>query len=54
MNDRIELLKELSLAFAPSGFEDEVKELIKKKITPFASDLREDALGNLIAFLPAY
>lgn len=53
MQERIELLKRLSLAFGPSGFEDEVRELIEKEISPFISDISSDSLGNLIAFLPA-
>ena len=53
MQERIELLKKLSLAFGPSGFEDEVRELIEKEISPFISDISSDALGNLIAILPA-
>ena len=54
MNERIELLKRLSLAFGPSGYEDEVKAIIKEEISPFVENLREDVLGNLIAYLPAY
>lgn len=54
MKERIELLKRLSLAFGPSGYEEEVKSIIKEEISPFVESLREDVLGNLIAFFPAY
>lgn len=53
MQEKIELLKTLSLAFGPSGLEDEVRSIIEKEISPFITDISSDALGNLIAFLPA-
>lgn len=46
-----ELLKELSLEFGPSGYEDKVKERIREIITPCVdngSELFEDKVGNLI------
>ncbi|MDR0818169.1 MAG: M42 family peptidase [Oscillospiraceae bacterium] len=43
-----DLLKKLTLADAPSGFEDEVRELIRKEAEPYADEITEDAMGNLI------
>ncbi|MCB1059066.1 MAG: M42 family metallopeptidase [Calditrichaeota bacterium] len=51
-NFYVDLLRELSDAFGPSGHEDDVRALIRKTIGPWVSDIREDALGNLIAFRP--
>jgi putative aminopeptidase FrvX len=44
-----ELLQELSDAFGVSGFEDEVREVLRARVTPFVDDVSVDALGNLIA-----
>ncbi len=46
MND---LIKKLVEAYGPSGFEDQVRELIREEIAPYADEMRVDALGNLIA-----
>lgn len=46
MND---LIKKLVEAYGPSGFEDNVRELIRPEIEAFADDVFVDALGNLIA-----
>jgi putative aminopeptidase FrvX len=43
------LLEELSNAFGVAGFEDEVRERIQTRITPFVDEVRTDALGNLLA-----
>ena len=45
-----ELLKKLSLAFGPSGCEDEVRELIYDEIKDYIDSdaCKVDALGNLI------
>jgi len=43
------LLQELSDAFGVSGFEDEVRDLIQKRITPYVDEVLIDPLGNLIA-----
>lgn len=45
----IELLEKLSLAFGPSGCEDNVSDIIREFITPFADEVFEDRLGTLIA-----
>ncbi len=44
-----ELLRKLTDAFGPSGYEDAVRELIRKEIKGYADEVRVDALGNLIA-----
>jgi putative aminopeptidase FrvX len=44
----MELLKRLSEAIGPSGFEDEVRELVEEIVTPLCDEVRTDALGNLI------
>jgi endoglucanase len=47
MND---LIKKLVEAYGPSGFEDQMRDLIRPEIEPFAGEVRVDAMGNLIAF----
>jgi endoglucanase len=47
MND---LIKKLVEAYGPSGFEDQMRELIRPEIEPYADELSVDAMGNLIAF----
>jgi len=44
-----QLLKTLTEAFAPSGYEDAVRGIILKEVKPLADDVRVDALGNIIA-----
>ncbi len=44
-----QLLKKLTEAFGPSGYESEARELVLKEIKPLADEVRVDALGNLIA-----
>jgi len=43
------LIKELTEAFGPSGYESPVREMIKKHIQGYVDVVRVDALGNLIA-----
>jgi putative aminopeptidase FrvX len=43
-----QLLKTLTETFAPSGYEDAVREIILKEVKPLADEVRVDALGNLI------
>ena len=45
----IELLRELSLAFGPSGCEGNVRDIIKEYVTPYADEIIEDKLGSLVA-----
>jgi tetrahedral aminopeptidase len=44
-----ELIKKLVEAYGPSGFEDEVRQLIRAEIEGHVDELTTDALGNLIA-----
>lgn len=46
-----ELLRNLCLAFGPSGCEDEVAELIKEQIYGACDECHTDRLGNLIAVI---
>jgi endoglucanase len=43
-------LKELSQSFGVSGYEKEVRDIIKEAINAYADEITIDALGNLIAF----
>jgi len=45
----LDLLGRLSCAFGPSGFEDEVRDLIAKEIHPFVDTSFVDPVGNLVA-----
>jgi endoglucanase len=47
--DNLEVLRDLSEAFGVSGFEDDVREMIRNLIVPVVDDVRTDSLGNLIA-----
>jgi endoglucanase len=44
-----ELVKKLVEAYGPSGFEDQMRDLIRPEIEAFADEVSVDALGNLIA-----
>ena len=44
-----ELLRELSLAFGPSGCEGNVADIIKEFIAPYADEVTSDRLGTVIA-----
>jgi len=46
----VELLEKLSNANGVTGREDEVRELMNKYLKPYVDEIREDKLGNLIAF----
>ena len=46
MQEKIELLKTLSLAFGPSGLEDEVRSIIEKEISPFITDISSNSFFN--------
>ncbi|OQY48436.1 MAG: hypothetical protein B6242_02305 [Anaerolineaceae bacterium 4572_78] len=43
------LLKKLTSVCSPSGFEDELCQVIKTEITPYADEIKVDKLGNLHA-----
>ena len=44
------MLKKLTSAFGPSGFEDEVRNIILKEISPYCDGVKVDRMGNIIAF----
>jgi len=43
-----ELIKKLTQASGPSGYESAVRNIIREELKPYASDIQVDALGNLI------
>jgi tetrahedral aminopeptidase len=47
--DTVELLKTLTDAFGPSGFEEEVRDTLRQIVEPLVDEVRVDTLGNLIA-----
>jgi putative aminopeptidase FrvX len=44
-----QLIQKLTETFSPSGYESTIRDVIRREITPFADEIRVDALGNLIA-----
>lgn len=46
----MDTIKELCVLNGASGDEDEVRSYIKEKVAPYATEMRVDALGNLIVF----
>lgn len=51
LSGELELIRELSLAFGPSGYEVPVADLIEGKIKDFCDGYTRDSMGNLIAVL---
>jgi len=47
-----DVLRAVTSAFGPSGFEDEVRETIRGLVAAFVDETRVDALGNLFALRP--
>ena len=45
----VDLIRELSLAFGPSGCEDDVRELIRPRAEAVADKVSVDRMGDLIA-----
>lgn len=45
----MELLRKLTSAFGPSGYEDKVAEIIIDEIKNSADEIRQDSMGNVIA-----
>jgi len=45
----MELLQELTEAFGPPGFEDEIREICRRELAPLVDEIEVDAMGNLIA-----
>ena len=43
------LLKQLTETFGPSGYEDNVRKLVRAEVKPLADEIKVDVLGNLIA-----
>lgn len=43
-----DLIKKLVEATSPSGFEEEIRSIIRAEVEPYADEIRIDALGNLI------
>ena len=43
------LLQTLTETFGPSGYEDEVRKIVRREVEPLADEVRVDSLGNLIA-----
>ena len=48
MEDSVRLLKTLSEARGPSGFEDEVREVVIKEMEPYVDEVVVDKWGNVI------
>lgn len=44
-----QLLKTLTETFGPSGYEENVRKLVRAEVKPLADEIKVDALGNLIA-----
>lgn len=44
-----QLLQKLTESFGPSGFEDNVREIIRAEVEPLVDEIKVDVLGNLIA-----
>ncbi len=42
------LLQQLTETFGPSGYEDNVRRLVRAEVKPLADEIKVDALGNLI------
>ena len=47
--DIVKLLRDLTQASGVSGFEEEARTVARQALEPYASTIRQDALGNLIA-----
>src|SRR5512138_938735 len=43
------LLQQLTETFGPSGYEDNVRAIVRAEVEPLADEIKVDALGNLIA-----
>jgi putative aminopeptidase FrvX len=48
----IELLQTLSRLDGPSGAEDPVRDYIRQAVTPYAKEIIEDPMGNLMVYVP--
>ena len=52
MDKTLELLKELTEAFGPTGCETDVRNIMRRELTPLAASIDQDGMGSLIATLP--
>ncbi len=52
MESALELLKELTEAFGPTGSESQVRDIMRRELTPLAASIDQDGMGNLIVHLP--
>ena len=43
------LLRQLTETFGPSGYEDNIRKLVRAEVKPLADEIKVDVLGNLIA-----
>ncbi len=46
----LELLEQLTQTFGPSGYEDEIRTVIRSRVEPLADEVRVDPLGSLVAY----
>ena len=44
-----DLIKKLTEVYGPSGNEEQIREIVRAEVEPFADEIRVDTLGNLIA-----
>lgn len=50
MPRNIQLLEKLSNAFGPSGNEEDIAEILKKELNPYADETKVDKLGNILFY----
>ncbi len=48
-DELVDILKKLSEAHGPPGFEEEIAEIIESELEGFVDEIRRDSLGNVIA-----
>lgn len=46
----LELLEKLTQTFGPSGYEDEIRAVIRAEVEPLADEIRVDPLGSLVVY----
>jgi len=52
MDKTLELLKELTETFGPTGAEGQVRAILRRELSPLSTSIDQDEMGNLIATLP--
>lgn len=50
----MKLFEELTQLFGPSGYESQVRAFIKERVSDYADEVTEDAIGNLIVYKKGY